>query len=55
MVAYLKDLNVWGPIRPVAASIPLNMFEPLNVRLGITVHFTVELDIVSHHCCGVGW
>lgn len=31
------------------------MFEPLNVGLGITVDLTVELDVTTNHCCGIGW
>lgn len=50
----LEDLNVWRPIRTVAAAVPLYVFEPLNVRLGITVYLTVELDVTAHHCCSVG-
>lgn len=53
--AHLKDLNVRGPIGAVAAAVALDVFEPLNVRLSIAVHFTVELDVTSHDRCGVGW
>lgn len=53
--AHLKDLNVWGPIGAVAAAVALDVFEPLNVRLSVAVHFTVELDVTSHDRCGVGW
>lgn len=53
-VTHLKDLDVRRPIRAVAAAVSLNMFEPLNVRLSVAVDLTVELDITTHHCCGVG-
>lgn len=51
----LKDLNVGGPIRAVAATVAFYVFKPLDVRLGIAVYFTVELDVTAHHCCCVGW
>lgn len=51
----LEDLHVRRPVRTVAAAVPFDVFEPLNVRLGVAVDFTVELDVAAHHCCGVGW
>lgn len=53
--ANLKDLNIGGPIRTVAATVALYVFKPLDVRLGIAVYFTVELDVTAHHCCSVSW
>lgn len=54
-VTNLEDSNVGCPIRTIAAAIYFYVFEPLNVRLGIAVDLTVELDVAAHHCCGVGW
>jgi len=51
----LEDPNVGRPIRTVAAAVPFDVFEPLNVRLCVAVDFTVELDVAAHHCCDVGW
>lgn len=50
----LEDLNVRSPIRTIATAVPFNVLEPLNVRLGVTVDFTVELHVAAHHCCRVG-
>lgn len=54
MDANLEDLNVGSPIRTVAAAVPFDVFEPLNVRLSVAVNLAVELNIVAHHRCGVG-
>lgn len=51
----LEYPNERRPIRTVKAAIDCNVFEPLNVRLGVAVDLTEELDIASHHCCDVGW
>lgn len=55
MFTNLEDLNVGYTIRTIAAAISFDVFEPLNVRLGITVDFTVELDVAAHHGRSVGW
>jgi len=49
----LEDLNIGSPIRTVATAVPLNVLEPLNVRLGITVDLAMELNITAYHGCGV--
>lgn len=54
-VTNLEDLNVGCPVRTVAAAVSFYVFEPLNVRLGVAVDLTMELDIAAYHCCGVGW
>lgn len=50
----LEYLNIGRSVRAVAAPVPLDVLEPLNVRLGIAVDLTVQLDIGADHCCGIG-
>lgn len=46
---YLEDVDVGGAIGPMPASIHLDVFEPLDVWLSITVHLTLKLNITAHH------
>lgn len=52
---YLDDLDVRDAIRSVPAAVHLDVLQPLNVRLRITVDLTMELGIPSDHGCCVGW
>lgn len=53
-VTDLENLDVRCPVRSVSAPVPLDVFEPLDVWLRITVDFALELDVTAHYCCGVG-
>lgn len=55
LILYLKNVDVGDVIGPILASIHLDVFEPLDVWLSITVHLTVELDITAHHHRLIGW
>lgn len=52
---YLDNLDVRYTIRSVTATIHLNVFKPLDVRLCITVDLTMELGVSSNYCCNIGW
>lgn len=45
--AHLEDGDIGLAIRSYLAAIHLNMLQPLDVWLGITVHLAVELYITS--------
>lgn len=49
----LEYLNIGRSVGAVAAAVPFYVFEPLNVRLGVAVDLTVQLDISADHRSGV--
>lgn len=52
---YLQDVDVGNAIGAVATAIDLNMFQPLDVWLGVAVNLTVELHVAAHHHRLIGW
>lgn len=52
---HLQDVDVGSAIGAIAAAVDLNVFQPLDVRLGIAVDLTVELHVAAHHYRLVGW
>lgn len=52
---HLQDVDVGDAVRAVPAAVDLDVFQPLDVRLGVTVNLTVELHITAHHHCLIGW
>lgn len=51
---HLQDVDVGNAVRAVAAAVDLDVFQPLDVRLGVTVNLTVELHVAAHHHCLIG-
>lgn len=51
---YLQDVDVGGAVGPVAAAVHLDVFQPLDVRLGVAVNLAVELHITAHHNSLIG-
>lgn len=45
---HLQDVNVGSAVRAVAAAVDLDVFQPLDVRLGVAVDLTVELHVAAH-------
>lgn len=42
-------MDVGGAVGPVAAAVHLDVFQPLDVRLGVAVNLAVELHVAAHH------
>lgn len=55
LLKYLYDPDIGNAIWSIPAAVYLNVLQPLNVRLGITVNFTKELGITTHYCGSVFW
>lgn len=52
---HLQDVDVGNAVGAVAAAVDFDVFQPLDVRLGVTVNFTVKLDIAAKHHRLIGW
>lgn len=46
---HLQDVDVGHVVGAVAAAVHLDVFQPLDVRLGVAVNLTVELHVAAHH------
>lgn len=51
---HLQNLEVGQPVGPVLAAVLLHVFDPLDVGLGIAVHFADKLHVAPDHRGGVG-
>lgn len=51
---HLEDLDVGRAVGAVAAAVPLQVLEPLQVWLGVAVDFTVQLHVAAQPRRGVG-
>lgn len=51
---YLQDLHVGQVVGADLAAVHLDVLQPLDVGLGITVDLAEELHVAAHQCCGVG-
>lgn len=50
----LQDLHIGEAIRSEAAAVDDDVLQPLNVGLGVAVHFAQQLHVTACHSCGVG-
>lgn len=46
-MTHLQDVDVGNAVGAVAAAVHLDVFQPLDVRLGVAVNFTVELHVAA--------
>lgn len=51
---YLQHSDVWVSVRAVATSVLGDVFEPLDVRLGVAIHLADEAGVLTNMHGGVG-
>lgn len=47
--SYLEDDDIRLPVGAELAPVDLDVLQPLDVRLRVTEHFTLELHVAAHH------
>lgn len=54
-LAHLQNLEIGQPVGPIFTAVLFHMLDPLDMGLGIAVHFADELHIASNHSGGICW
>lgn len=52
---HLQDVNIGDAVGAIAAAVDLDVFQPLDMRLGVAVHLTMKLHVAAHHHRLIGW
>jgi len=52
---HLQNVDVGNAVGAVTAAIHLDVFEPLDVRLGVAVNLAMKLHVAAHNHGLIGW